>query len=123
MPSRNSQTPPRTEPAIENAGISPQSLTGSLQSTLDALPHAPAPFWVGYTVPADAPYHSDAADRKQAVFAISRLPQSEATDQLVNLAGSSPDPEVRKQAVFWLGPSNDPKALAFLTSLLTAPSH
>ena len=72
----------------------------------------------------DAAEHDpDAGVRKQAVFAISRLPQEEATDKLVNLAGSSQDPEVRKQAVFWLGQSNDPKALAFLSSLLTAPNR
>ena len=70
----------------------------------------------------EAEHDPDAGVRKQAVFAISRLPQPEATDKLVNLAGSSTDPEVRKQAVFWLGQSNDPKALAFLTSLLTAPN-
>ena len=72
----------------------------------------------------DAAEHDpNAGVRKQAVFAISRLPQPEATDKLVNLAGSSTDPEVRKQAVFWLGQSNDPKALAYLTSLLTAPNR
>ncbi len=61
----------------------------------------------------------DAGVRKQAVFAISRLPQAEATEKLVMLADSAKDPEVRKQAVFWLGQSEDPKALAFLTGLLT----
>ncbi len=71
----------------------------------------------------EAEHDPDAGVRKQAVFAISRLPQPEATDKLVNLAGSSTDPEVRKQAVFWLGQSNDPKALAYLTSLLTAPNR
>ncbi len=71
----------------------------------------------------EAEHDPDAGVRKQAVFAVSQLPQPEATDKLVNLAGSSTDPEVRKQAVFWLGQSNDPKALAFLTSLLTKPNR
>ena len=70
-----------------------------------------------------AEHDPDASVRKQAIFAISRLPQEEATDKLVNLAGSSQDPEVRKQAIFWLGQSNDPKALAFLSSLLTSPNR
>ena len=62
----------------------------------------------------------DAATRKQAVFAISRLPGEEAATQLIQLADSSKYPEVRKQAIFWLGQSQDPKALAYLTRLLSS---
>jgi HEAT repeat protein len=62
----------------------------------------------------------DASIRKKAVFAISRLPDGEATTQLVELAQTSRYPEVRKEAVFWLGQSNDPKALDFLTKLITS---
>ena len=65
----------------------------------------------------------DAATRKQAVFAMSRLPAGEAATQLVQLAESSKYPEVRKQAVFWLGQSNDPKALDYLTKLITSTSR
>ena len=72
----------------------------------------------------DAAEHDpEAGVRKQAVFAISRMPEPEATEKLVHLAGSAKDAEVRKQAVFWLGQSSDPKALAFLTSLLTTPTR
>jgi hypothetical protein len=62
----------------------------------------------------------DASIRKKAVFAISRLPDGDATTQLVELAETSKYPEVRKEAVFWLGQSNDPKALDFLTKLITS---
>jgi HEAT repeats len=62
----------------------------------------------------------DASIRKKAVFAISRLPDGDATTQLVELAENSKYPEVRKEAVFWLGQSNDPKALDFLTKLITS---
>ena len=62
----------------------------------------------------------DASIRKKAVFAISRLPNGDATTQLVELAQTSKYPEVRKQAVFWLGQSNDPKALDYLTKLITS---
>ncbi|WP_263382114.1 HEAT repeat domain-containing protein [Granulicella arctica] len=57
--------------------------------------------------------------RKSAVFALSRLPGDEAAAQLIQVAQSSKDGEVRKQAVFWLGQSNDPRALDYLTQLLT----
>lgn len=58
--------------------------------------------------------------RQSAVFALSRLPGDQAASQLIEVAGSSKDPEVRKQAIFWLGQSNDPRALEYLTKLLTS---
>ena len=58
--------------------------------------------------------------RKSAVFAISRLPGDEAAAQLIQVAQTSKDAEVRKQAVFWLGQSQDPRALDYLTRLLTS---
>ena len=63
----------------------------------------------------------DVENRKKAVFAMSRLPDGQATAQFVELAQSSKYPEVRKQAVFWLGQSKDPKALDYLTKLISAP--
>jgi HEAT repeat protein len=56
--------------------------------------------------------------RKSAVFALSRLPGDEAATQLIAVADSSKDPMVRRQAIFWLGQSNDPRALDYLTKLL-----
>jgi HEAT repeat protein len=56
--------------------------------------------------------------RKSAVFALSRLPGDEAAAQLIAVADSSKDPLVRRQAIFWLGQSNDPHALEYLTKLL-----
>jgi HEAT repeat protein len=56
--------------------------------------------------------------RKSAVFALSRLPADEATTQLIAVADTSKDMSVRKQAIFWLGQSDDPKALDYLTKLL-----
>jgi HEAT repeat protein len=56
--------------------------------------------------------------RKSAVFALSRLPGDDAATQLIAVADSSKDPVVRRQAIFWLGQSNDPRALDYLTKLL-----
>ncbi len=36
-------------------------------------------------------------------------------------ARSHPDPEVRRKALFWLGQSGDPRALALFEELLTKP--
>ena len=56
--------------------------------------------------------------RQSAVFAISRLPGGEGAAQLIELAKTSKDPQVKKQAVFWLGQSKDPKALEYLEQVL-----
>jgi HEAT repeat protein len=56
--------------------------------------------------------------RKSAVFSLTQLPNGEGTPKLIQLAQSSKDPAVRKQAVFWLGQSNDLRALDYLTKLI-----
>ncbi len=64
---------------------------------------------------------NDEQTREQAVFALSRLPGGEAETQLQQLAETSPYPHVRERAVFWLGQSTDPRALAYLSKLLGSP--
>jgi hypothetical protein len=51
--------------------------------------------------------------KKQAVFALSQLPNSEGVPLLIGLARGNANPTVRKQAFFWLGQSKDPRAVAF----------
>jgi HEAT repeat protein len=58
--------------------------------------------------------------RLQAVFALSQRPKDEGVPALVNVAQSSKDPKIRKQAIFWLGQSNDPRAIAYFEKILTA---
>jgi len=57
--------------------------------------------------------------KKKAVFALSQLPDHEGVPKLIDVAKNNKNPAVRKQAVFWLGQSNDPRALDFITSVLT----
>jgi hypothetical protein len=38
---------------------------------------------------------------------------------LIQVAQTNKNPEVRKQAMFWLGQSNDPRALEFFEKVLT----
>ena len=66
----------------------------------------------------------DAEDREvreSAVFALSQRPREEGVPVLIRIAQSNRDPEIRKQAIFWLGQSNDPRALALFEQLLTRP--
>ena len=56
--------------------------------------------------------------KKKAVFALSQLPKEEGVPQLIHVAETNQNPAVRKDAFFWLGQSGDPKALAYLESVL-----
>lgn len=60
----------------------------------------------------------DVEVKRQAVFALSQLPRDEATPLLIKLARSHTHPVVRKQAMFWLGQSKDPRALSFFEEVL-----
>jgi HEAT repeat protein len=54
--------------------------------------------------------------REQAVFALSQLP--DGTDWLLEVLRSKRDPEVVRRALFWLGQSNDPRALQEIERIL-----
>jgi hypothetical protein len=56
--------------------------------------------------------------KKKAVFALSQLPPDEGVPKLIAIAKSHQNPAVRKQAMFWLGQSRDPRALAFFEEIL-----
>ena len=65
--------------------------------------------------------HEDSEDddlKSQAVFVLSQLPRDEGIPQLLEVARSNPNRRVRSQALFWLGQSGDPRALALFESLL-----
>jgi len=60
----------------------------------------------------------DTEVKKKAVFALSQMPHDEGVPKLIEVATTNRNPEVRKQAMFWLGQSNDPRALAFFEKVL-----
>lgn len=57
--------------------------------------------------------------RDAAVFALSQRPRDEGVPALLRLAQNDRDPEIRRKAVFWLGQSDDPRALSFFEQVLT----
>jgi HEAT repeat protein len=61
----------------------------------------------------------DRAVRRTAVFALSQRPRDEGVPVLIRLAKSSADPDIRTQALFWLGQSDDPRAIALFEEILT----
>lgn len=85
-----------------------------------------AVFWLGQEAAAEAGKALDsiAGDqlgdrevRKQAVFALSQR-EGEGVPALIRIARSNPDPELRKTALFWLGQTEDPRALALFEEIL-----
>ncbi len=56
--------------------------------------------------------------KKKAVFALTQMPNGEGVPLLIQIARTNRNPEVRKQAMFWLGQSQDPRALGFIEDVL-----
>jgi HEAT repeat protein len=56
--------------------------------------------------------------REHAVFALSQRPEDEGVPALIRIARTNPHPELRKKALFWLGHSDDPRALSLFEELL-----
>ena len=57
--------------------------------------------------------------KKKAVFALSQLPKDQSVPLLIQVARTNRNTAVRKQAIFWLGQSADPRALVFFEDVLT----
>jgi len=60
----------------------------------------------------------DTGVRKQAVFALSQLPRDEGVPKLIDVAKNNKNSAVRQQAMFWLGQTNDPRAIKFFEDVL-----
>jgi len=56
--------------------------------------------------------------REHFAFVVSQRHDNEAIDKLIDLARTDRDAEVRKQAMFWLGQTKDPRAIKFFHDVL-----
>ena len=130
----------RGEPGAEDA-ILPATLADSVESwpvllriaRNDRVPEAArksAVFWLGQAAGESATSGLDSlvgdarADREireSAVFALAQRPEREGVPTLIRIARRDRDPEIRKKAIFWLGQSESPAALALFEELLTKP--
>jgi hypothetical protein len=66
----------------------------------------------------DAERSADEELKIHAVFVLSQLPRGEGVPGLLEVARNNPNPRVRSQAFFWLGQSDDPRAIALFESVL-----
>jgi hypothetical protein len=86
-----------------------------------------AVFWLGQAAGAaagtalDSIAHDERGDRevrKKAIFALSQRSNDEGVPALIRIARANPDPELRRTALFWLGQSEDPRALDLFEEIL-----
>jgi HEAT repeat protein len=61
----------------------------------------------------------DTEVKKKAVFALSQMPKDEGVPLLIGVARNNANAAVRKQAMFWLGQSKDPRAVKFFEEILS----
>lgn len=61
----------------------------------------------------------DIAVKEHAIFALSQLRGGQGVEPLIEVARHNTDARLRKKALFWLGQSDDPRALALFEELLT----
>jgi hypothetical protein len=60
-----------------------------------------------------------AALRENFVYVISQRRDDAGVTKLIDIASHDPDHDVRKNAMYWLGQTRDPRALGFLRDLIT----
>ena len=105
----------------------PQLLRMARDSKIREETRLQAVFWLGQAAgdAATKGLDSIAADgrgdieiRKQAVFALSQRPADEGVPVLIRIARTNRHPELRKTALFWLGQSEDPRALTLFEEIL-----
>ncbi len=65
--------------------------------------------------------NADREVRETAVFALSKRPREEGVPALIRIVKENKDPDLRRKAIFWLGQSDDPRALSLFEELLTRP--
>lgn len=111
----------------DSAVVWPRLLGIARNGRLDRERRREATFWVGQAAETAATKGLDtlATDetgdrevREAAVFALSQRPRNEGIPVLVHIATTNRDPDVRRKALFWLGQSDDPRALAVFQQIL-----
>lgn len=111
----------------DSAVVWPGLLSLARDPSLSTHTRRQAVFWLGQaageaaTRGLDSIAVDDRGDlevREHAVFALSQRPADEGVPVLIRIARTNPHPELRRKALFWLGQSEDPRALTLFEELL-----
>lgn len=101
----------------DSAVVWPRLLELARDAGRPAATRREATFWVAEAAgeqvapDADDDASGEAEVRAQAVFALSQRPRNESVPALIRVARTNRDAALRRRALFWLGQSNDPRAL------------
>jgi len=116
-------------PAViaDSAEVWPQLLTLARDDRRPRATRTQAVFWLGQAASdatgaleeLTADEKEDMDVREQAIFALSQRPKDEGTPVLLKIARGTGSPRLRKKAIFWLGQSGDPRALAYFEEVLS----
>ena len=110
----------------------PQLLRMARDTRLGEETRRQAVFWLGQaageaavrgldSIVGDGGTDRDIEVRKHAVFALSQRSAEEGVPVLIRIARTNRHPELRKTALFWLGQSEDPRAISLFEELLLTP--
>jgi hypothetical protein len=111
----------------DSAVVWPRLLQLARTRSLDRGTRRAAVFWLSQAAgeAATAGLDSIVADptgdrdlREHAVFALSQRPEDEAVPALIRIARGHADGAIRRKAVFWLGQTDDPRAVALFEDIL-----
>jgi HEAT repeat protein len=64
---------------------------------------------------------NDQAMREQLIFVYSQRDEPQALEKLIDIAKRDPNPDLRKRALFWLGQSEDSRAVQAIQDILDRP--
>jgi HEAT repeat protein len=111
----------------DSAVVWPRLLELARKSSLERETRRAAVFWLSQVAGEAATRGLDSivADptgdrdiREHAVFALSQRPEDEAVPALIRIARGHGDGAIRRKAVFWLGQTDDPRAVALFEDIL-----
>lgn len=116
-------------PAVlaDSATVWPKLLQLARDRSLPSDTRESAVFWAGQAAGEAATsglseiVYDEGADRKvreAAIFALSQRPRDEGVPALIRIVRENRDPALVKKALFWLGQSGDPRALALFEEIL-----
>jgi hypothetical protein len=111
----------------DSATVWPQLLRIARDGSLPSETRKSAVFWTGQAAGEAATsglaeiVYDEAAGREVrevAIFALSQRPRDEGVPALIRIVRENRDPALVKKALFWLGQSGDPRALALFEEIL-----
>ncbi len=111
----------------DSVTIWPELLDMAKDESISRRTRKSAVFWLGQAAGEEATeglaeivgdVDADRDVRKTAVFALSQRPRAEGVPALIHVVRTNRDPQLVRQALFWLSQSDDPRAIELFEEIL-----